>query len=281
MGGKALVVGATGLVGMEVVRELVERGIAVKAASRTGAEIPGAEPAVFDFHQPETFEAALQDVDRVFLLAPAITVIEADDLVPPFVGRLGAAGIRKIVCMTGISADRPEAPMNKMEASVKESGVPYTLLRPNWFNQNFAPGFYLESIKGAGGLFLPAADAELSFIDTRDIGAVAAVTLVEDGHDGKEYTLTGPEPLDHAEVCAILSKAAGREIRYVPISDDDLRDALRKQGMGSDGIENMVTLYQITRSGVCATVSNDVATVLGRPPITFAQYAEDHAGLLK
>jgi uncharacterized protein YbjT (DUF2867 family) len=281
MGDKVLVVGATGLVGSEVVKALLERGQKVKAASRKGTAIHGAEPTIFDFGRPATLESALAEVDRVFLLAPSESVMEADEVIPPFVRSLKAAGVSRIVCMTGISADRPEAPMNKLEKSVKESGIEYTLLRPNWFNQNFAPGFYLGSIKSAGGLFLPAADAKLSFVDTRDIGAVAAVALTEDGHDGNEYTLTGPEALDHKEACAILSKAAGREIVYTPISDDDMRSALREQGMPQEGADNLVTLYKITREGICAPISDDVETVLGRAPITFAKYAEDHAELLK
>jgi uncharacterized protein YbjT (DUF2867 family) len=281
MGNKVLVVGATGLVGSEVVKALLERGVHVKAASRKGAELPGAEATIFDFDRRATVESALAEVDRVFLLTPSQSLTEAEEVVPPLVQRLGTAGVRKIVCMTGISADRAGAPMNEIEASVKESGIAYTLLRPNWFNQNFAPGFYLESINRAGGLFLPVADAKTSFVDTRDIGAVAAVALTEDGHDGREYTLTGPEALDHSEVCAILSEAAGREIPYTPISDDDLRNSLRRTGLPDKAIEPMVRLYQITREGICAVVSDDVGSVLGRPPITFAQYAKDYAEFLK
>ena len=107
------------------------------------------------------------------------------------------------------------------------------------------------------------------------------VALIEDGHDGKEYTLTGSEALDHAEACAILSRAAGHEIRYTPISDDEMRSALQAQGLPPASVEGLVRLYQITREGICAVITEDVAAVLGRAPISFAQYAEDHAELLK
>ena len=281
MGNKVLVVGATGPVGKEVIRSLLDRGEQVKAASRTATEIPGTEATTFDFVQPETFGPALADVDRVFLLAPSQALTFADEVVPRFVQRLEDAGVRKLVCMTGLTADRPGVPLHGIETAVKNSGINYTLLRPNWFNQNFAPGFYLESINKMGGIFLPAAEAKTSFIDARDIGAVAAAALAEDGHEGKEYNLTGPEGLDHYEACAILSDVAGREISYTPISDDDLRGALGATGMPPAAVEEMVRLYQIVCEGSCEIVTNDVESVLGRPATSFAQYAKDHVEFLK
>lgn len=281
MESKVLVTGATGLVGKEVVQALVGRGVAVKATSRSGTEIPGAEAAIFDFGDPDTFDAALEDVDRVFLLVPSEAVARGPELVPPFIQATKTAGVRKVVCMTGMTSDRPEADMYPVERSVQESGIEWTLLRPNWFNQNFAPGFYLESIKGAGGLFLPAADAKTSFVDTRDIGEMAAVALTEEGHDGMAYTLTGPEALSHTEACAILSRAAGREITYTPISDDQMREALRARGLPHESIEELVGLYRIVREGLCAPTSDDIPSVLGRPAIGFAEYAADHAELMR
>jgi len=280
MSDKVLVTGSTGQIGTEVVKELIARGASVKAASRQGVEVPGAEATVFSFEQSESFGPALEGVDRVFLLVPAQSIPDANRLVPPFVEAMKAAGIRKVVCMTGMLSDSPDAPLKGTEQAVKDSGIPYAILRPNWFDQNFAPGYYLDMIKGAGGVFLPAADGKVSFVDTRDIGAVAAAALTEDGHDGGEYALTGPDAIDHTQACAILSEASGREIRYAPISEDDYRAALTSEGMPEAGIEGMIDLYRLIRDGLCDEVSGDVASVLGRPPISFEQYAKDHAALL-
>jgi len=255
--------------------------VPIKAASRKGTEIPGAEATIFDLGQPATFASALAEVDRVFLLAPAETLTVADKLVLPFVDTLKDVGVRKIVFMTHMTAYQPDTPLHTIEKSVKKSGIAYTLLKPNWFDQNFAPGFYLGNIKADGGLSLPAEWGAVSFVDTRDIGAVAAVALTQDGHDGKEYTLTGPECLHYGEACAILSKAAGREIRYTPIFEEDFSKTSQAQGLATEVIENMLTLYKIVRYGICAVVTGDVASVLGRPPISFAKYAEDHAELLR
>lgn len=281
MGERVLVVGSTGLVGREVVPEMVARGFAVKAASRADTQIAGAEAVHFDFGLPAAMEAAVRDVDRVFLLAPSEMTVEADEIVSPFVEIAKNAGVHRIVCMTGMTADRPGVPLNGIENSVEASGVEFTLLRPNWFNQNFAPGYYLGSIKAAGAVFLPAADAVISFVDTRDIGAVAAAALTEDGHSGKAYVLTGPQAISHGEACEILSRASGREIRYVPVTEDDMRGVLRSQGMREEGIAEMARLFQLVRDGACEAVSADVEFVLDRPPISFAQFAEDYAELLR
>jgi len=281
MGSKTLVVGATGLVGRDVVESLLYRGVWVKAASRKGTEVPGAQPTIFDLEKSATFETALSDVERVFLLIPGEALIKADEVVPKFVTSLKDGRVRKIVCMTGITSDRADSPMKNIEIAVKDSGIPYTLLRPNWFNQNFAPGFYLDSINRSDNLSLPVEDAKLSFVDTRDIGAVAAATLTEDGHDCKEYTLTGPDALDHKEACAILSRATGREIRYIAITDDAMRSALQTRGLPPHSIDIMERLYKLTREGNCALITNDVESVLGRPPTPFSKYADDHAELFR
>lgn len=281
MADTVFVSGATGQVGSEVVKALVARGADVRAGSRQGTQVPGARPAVYDFEQPDTYESALNSVSRAFLLVPAQSIARANELAPAFVEAAGAAGVQRLVCMTGMLSDAPDAPLKGTERAVMDSGIAYTLLRPNWFNQNFAPGYYLPMIREMGGVFLPAADGRVSFVDTRDIGAVAAAALTENGHAGVEYTLTGPEALDHTEACAILSDASGREIRYTPISEDDYRGALAGEGMPDEAIQGMLDLYRLIRDGLCTEVSGDISSVLGRPPISFADYARDYAELLR
>lgn len=281
MSHKVLVPAATGLAGTEVVKALVENGVAVKAGSRSGTDLPGAETVIFSYDDPGTFAAALEGADGMFMLVPAEAVPRADDIVRRLVDAAVDAGVGRIVCMTGMSADQPGSEMYQVEQIVRGSGVEWTLLRPNWFSQNFAPGFYLEGIKAMGGLFVPAGDVALSFVDTRDIGAVGAAALTEDGHADGEYTLTGPESITHAEACAILSEASDRDITYTPISDDDLRGALSAQGMPAENVEGLVALYELARAGTYSRVSDDIENVLGRPAISFRQYAEDYADFLR
>jgi uncharacterized protein YbjT (DUF2867 family) len=124
---------------------------------------------------------------------------------------------------------------------------------------------------------LPAGDATISFIDIRDIAAAGAAALVEPIHSGKAYTLTGGEALDHFQVIEKINIAAGREISYVPISEETARLLLDKAGVQLDQIERWTNFYRKVRNGLCSTVTNDVESILGRPPISFDTYVADYA----
>lgn len=138
-----------------------------------------------------------------------------------------------------------------------------------------------RTIKTQGVFYDPAAEGQVSFVDVRDIAAVAVATLTQDGHAGKAYDLTGPEPLANADVAAILTTVTGKPVRYVPISDDDLRQAMRGAGATEWHIEGVVELAQIQRGGYTAEVASDIEQVTGRAPIAFAQFVRDHIDLFR
>ena len=170
-------------------------------------------------------------------------------------------------------------PLRKVERYIEKSGVPYTFLRPSWFMQNFSSGFIAPMILGMGGIFLPAADAKTSFIDARDIAAVGIAALTEPGHAGKAYALSGGQAFTYSEAAEILSRAAGKPIRYVPLSEEDFSGSLAAQGWQPEQIAMFTGLFQGVRQGWAAPISPDVAAVLGRPPITLEQFAQDHAAI--
>jgi len=196
------------------------------------------------------------------------------------VERAVAAGVRHGVLSTAMGvemADENQNPLRRAEKLIQASGMAYTILRPNWFMQNFSSGFMLPSIRAAGGIFLPAGDAKTSFIDVRDIAAVAAAVLTEAGHAGKAYALTGSQALSYDEAVTIISRAAGHEIRYVAISDEDMRRSMATAGTPPEQVEMFSGLFNGVRQGWTAPVIPTVAEVLGRPPITLEQFADDHA----
>ncbi len=153
----------------------------------------------------------------------------------------------------------------------------YTFIRPNWFMQNFSIGMFAQSIRDTGDIYLPAADARVSFVDTRDIGAMAVASLADGGHEGKGYTVTGSRAMTHTEAAEIISSAAGKPVTYTSISDDDLRTSFAEEGAPEPLIEHFVSLFPPMRDGFYESVSPDVSTVLGRPPITFEQHAQEFA----
>jgi uncharacterized protein YbjT (DUF2867 family) len=286
MSRKILIIGATGRVGVELVRLLTEKGETVSAATRSSsiasARLPSfAETVEFDFDRPETFAPALKGVAKVFLMArPGDN--HADKVAMPFIDTAKKEGVRLIVNLTAMGVEQDNSfTLRILEKYLESSGIPWTHLRPNWFMQNFNSGPMLADIRTSGGLHLPAADAKLSFIDVRDIAAVGLAALSDPRHAGKAYTLTGGQALNHYEVAGILSRTAGKTITYVSLSEKVACAMLSKAGVADDLIERWTKFYRLVRQGLCASVNQDVGSILGRPPISFEQYAKDHAAAWK
>jgi uncharacterized protein YbjT (DUF2867 family) len=282
MAKKTLVIGATGRVGSELVMRLTSNGEAVRAAARNpagaAAKFPKTtEVVAFDYERPQTFAPVLAGVDRVFLtVRPGDS--HSDKAAMPLIDAAKKAEVQLIVDLTAMGVEQDETFMLRvLEKYIEGSGIPYTHLRPNWFMQNLDSGPLFADIQATGALHLPAADARISFIDLRDIAAVGFTVLTEPGHEGRAYTLTGKEPLNYSQVVEKLSRAAGKKIAYIPISEDMARAALAKGGVPAGLIERWTDFYRKVRQGFCAPVSPAVESLLGRAPILFDQYADDYA----
>jgi uncharacterized protein YbjT (DUF2867 family) len=278
MSDQILVIGATGRVGNELVKLLIQSGESVRAATRNPSTIESrfhsaVEAVAFDYERPETFAPALEGVGKVFLsVRPGDN--HSDKFAIPLVDIAKEMHIRHIVALTAMGVEQDNAFMlRNMEKYIEA----YTHLRPNWFMQNFDSGPMFADIKRTGALHLPAADAGISFIDVRDIAAVGLKALTETHHDGKAYTLTGGESLSHFQAVEKLSSVAGKKISYIPISEEVARQTLEKGRVPDDIIERWADFYRKVRQGLCSPISADVESVLGRPPILFHQYADDYA----
>ncbi len=281
-----LVTGATGKVGGELVRLLLRSGESVRSATRTPAALssgprPLSETVEFDFSRQETFAPALRGIDRVFLIArPGDN--HSDEAAMPFIDTAAKEGVRLIVNLTAMGVETDDTFMLRvLEKYVEDSGIPFVHLRPNWFMQNFNSGPMAADIRNTGALHLPAADAKISFIDVRDIAATAMAALIEPRHAGNAYTLTGGRALDHSEAVSILSGAAGRTIHYAPLTEEAAAAALTRAGVAAGLVERWTGFYRKVRQGLCSTVTPDVESVTGRPPVTFEEYARDYASSWK
>ena len=277
-----LVIGATGRVGSELVKLLVQNGESVRAATRNPSPVPSrfqntVDVVEFDYERPQTFAPALVGVEKVFLtVRPGDN--HSDKAAMPLIDAAKKMKVQRIVDLTAMGVEQDDTFMLRiLEKYVEASGIPYTHLRPNWFMQNFDSGPMFADIKATGALHLPAADAKISFIDLRDIAAVGFAALTQTHHAGRAYTLTGNESLSYFQVVEKLSLVAGKEISYLPISEDIAREALVKGGIPTDLIERWTDFYRKVRQGFCSPVSTDIESVLGRSPILFDQYANDYA----
>lgn len=279
---RVLVVGASGVVGSAVVKQLLQRGVAVRAATRDPAQAagridPGAETVLFDFERPETFASALADVARVFLIARPGDE-EPDRVAIPLIDEMQRQDVQHVVNLTAMGVEtRDDLALRKVERCLEDSGLAFTHLRPNWFMQVFSGGPLLMDVRTTGALHMPAADARISYVHASDVSAVAAVALTESGHAGRAYTLTGPKALSHDEIAAAISQAAGRTVTYAPISEETARAAIVGAGLSPERAERLVEFYRLVRAGYCAPVSVDAEAVLGRRPASFAQFAAEYA----
>lgn len=282
-GGRILVTAAGGNVGSEVVRLLVATGSRVVAAGREPERLRAGfgEPegdvifTHFDFTDPATHAAALAGVDRVFLLRPpALTDVEHDMV--PFLRAAREAGVRHLVFVSLLGVERNRfVPHRKIEAAIRDAGLTHTFLRPSFFMQNLSTT-HAADIRELDEVLVPAGKALTSFIDARDIAAVAVRVLTEPGYEGRAYPLTGPEALGYDQVAAILTEALGRPIRYRRPSLLRFALALRRRGHPWGFVLVTVALYVVTRLGMAKQVTDDLPRLLGRPATTFRRFAEDH-----
>lgn len=275
-----LVTGATGTVGKHVTAELARLGQPVRALVRDTAKAAGlsAELAVGDFDDPPSLARALEGCDHAFLL---IGLNERNlEQTHAFLAAAKSAGVSHIVRLSALGA-APQSPIllgrhhAACDAALEASGIGWTILQPANFHQNV---FYsLATIKGQNAMYLPCGEGKVGSIDVRDIAAVAGKALTEEGHMGKTYVLTGHDPISFGDMAQHMSRAAGREIRYVPVAEEAARQAMLGIGMDEWYVEAVLELYGAVRAGYTSLVNGEVERLLGRPPISFAQFASDHA----
>jgi len=278
-----LVTGATGNNGSELVRELSARGVASRAfvRSRERAQAiahPCVEIREADFGYPETITPILEGVDRLFLLIPSSENVEEQQL--HFVDAAKRSGVKHIVKLSqfGASLNSPgrfQRYHAVVEDYIRESGLTYTFLRPNLFMQGLLN--FRSTIARRGIFYASAGNARVSAVDVRDIAAVAAQVLTEDGHEDETYELTGPEALSHNEMASLLSSATGMAIKYVDVPLDALRQFLLDLGIPKWQAEGLVEEYAIYRCGGAAQVTNTVFEVTGAAPRSFSEFAWNYS----
>lgn len=280
MSNQILVTGATGNVGGEVMRQLLAAGItprvAVRSLSKAEAlKAVGAEPVELDFQRPETLEPAFAGVEKVFWASPLTATMA--DLDRRTLVAAQKAGVQQIVRLSVMGAELDTAlgrAHRQVEQQLEASGLAYTILRPNSFHQNYIT-YTGATIKSDHAFYLPLGDGKISFVDIRDVAAIAVHALTEPGHTGETYLITGGEALSNTDVAAILSRVLGQTIAYVDIPEATARQAMQAAGIPDADGELVLSLYAAQKTGQYATISPVVEQITGKQPIRFAQFAQD------
>jgi uncharacterized protein YbjT (DUF2867 family) len=268
-----LVIGGRSKIGTALIADLLDRGEQVRVLARSSEPggAPAAETVTGDLADEGTLVTAMDGVEKMFLLSSP-----HPDAVRWHRNAIDAASrtqVQLVVRSSILGADRETAAEfigahTDSDRYLQASGLPYVIVRPNLFLQNI-PESTIPSIDGSGNLYADAGLARLSMVDTRDVAAVAAAVLTGPGHAGQSYDVTGPEALSYGDVAAKLAKALGRDINYVDVPDDAVRQALLGAGLNEWFAGALVGLYQDYRrsgpDGYAAQVTDTVPRLTGHP----------------
>ncbi len=272
-----LIIGASGVVGSELVKLLKAQGHSVRTTTSKKEGLTR-ELVHLNLVTGEGLEAAFENVQKAFLLSPA-GYADQYAILNPLIREAKKRKLKKVVLMTAFGANLNESsPMRRAEIELEKSGLNYNIIRPNWFMQNFQT-FWLHDINQNNKIRLPAGVAKTSFIDSRDISAVAAKLLTSDKFDRQAFDLTGPEAIDHAYVASVLSKVSGRSIVYDDIPPQDLKQDLIKAGLSSDYSDMLLGILGYLKAGYNSGLTSSVQDVTGVPPRKISQYANDYKNI--
>ena len=277
-----LVTGASGNAGGAVLKEVLKTNRPVKAMYRSpedGAKTPeGVGAVIADFGDKPSLGRALEGVDAVYLVCSPVR--ELVELEGNMVDACQAAGVRHVVLNSALGAGdyRKSFPSwhRRVEDKLSTSGLDYTILRPNSFMQNILT-YYASSIRTEGAFYAAMGNARTSFIDVRDVAAVAARTLTSPGHAGKTYELNGPEALTYREVAERITQASGRKVQYVDIPVAQQKQAMLDQRLPDWLATALLDLQAYYTGGKGGEVDDVISTILGRAPRTMDQLLADFA----
>jgi len=266
-----LILAGTGKTGRRIATALTAAGHPVRTVSRTAGDVR------LDLDDPTTWPAALDGVGAVYLVEPNPHAAGGD---PPRLARLATAavesGARRLVMLSAPGADDEHHPFHATEQTVRESGAEWTILRPNWFSQNFSEDFWLPVIRG-GTLALPTGDGRVPFVDAQDIADVAVAALTEDRHAGQVYELSGPRAIGFGEAAELIAKASGRPLEYVAVTPTAYLEQQLANGVPELIARRFTDLVSSVSTGAHEALGDGVERALGRSPRRFEDFVVETA----
>jgi uncharacterized protein YbjT (DUF2867 family) len=282
-----VVTGASSTVGGEVVNNLLTSGQKVRAAVRglgkqhypTSSNL---EIVHLDYYKPETFDNLFEGGEKLFLLVPIVKNMA--EITSGIVKIAKKQGVKYIVNQSLLGLDVYSGTTisrlhRRAEKVILESSIPFTILRPNYFMQNFVV-FFSHTIKSQGSFYISAGDGKVSFVDARDMAYVAVKLLTVNDpqqHIDKTYNVTGPESLSYKQAAEILSNQIGKKISYINITDDEARQGLKDIGVSDQLIPLWLEMYNDIRGGYASAISSVVQEITGNKAISFSSFARDYA----
>jgi len=260
--GITLVLGGTGKTGRRVAERLIARGVKTRVASRS------THPA-FDWNAPTTWAAALDGVSAAYITySPDLAIPGATDSIRAFVAQAVAAGVGRLVLLSGRGEEEAQA----CEQIIQATDVEWTVVRASWFMQNFSEGEFHGMVLD-GAITLPAGDVPEPFIDVDDIADVAVAALTEEGHAFEIYEVTGPRLLTFHQAAAEIAAATGRAVQFVPVPKAAFAGAIAESGAPAEIAWLLNYLFETVLDGRNAYLCDGVQRALGREPTDFSEFA--------
>ena len=266
--GTTLVVGATGTTGSRVTAQLIAAGHRVRAASRHGTPVPGAEPTRFDWYEPASHGTALAGVDRLYLVPPVGDPDPATVMLP-FLQRARANGVGRAVLLSSSAIPEGGPAVGVVHGALPGLFDEWAVLRPSWFMQNFT-GTHAHAldIRDTGTIATAAGMGRVGFVDAEDIAAVAVHALTDVRSPDSDLILTGPQALSHDEVAAIVGEVTGRPVVHRHLTQEQQCDRLAPL-VGREFAEMLADMDRAIAEGAEDRTTDVVRRVTGREPHSF------------
>ncbi|GAB5465200.1 MAG: hypothetical protein Kapaf2KO_06360 [Candidatus Kapaibacteriales bacterium] len=212
----------------------------------------------------------------MFLVSPPVQ-LDSDQYILPFLDKAKEKGVKKVVLLSAMGANQnPAGPLYNIEQKIQDEEFRYSFLRPTFFMENFSEGAFSYPIKSDGVIALPAEKGKISFIASDDIAQSAVVALTTDKADDTGWELTGPVSMDHHEAAEKISVATGKNVKYVPIKQKEMDEAMKESGADDSSITYMNMLFSAVRDGHTDVVTRAVSEITGKEPTSFDKFAEQN-----
>jgi uncharacterized protein YbjT (DUF2867 family) len=261
-----LVLGGNGKTGRRIVERLRAQGRSVRVGSRSGS------PA-FDWHDSSNWAEVFDGVEAMYIAYhPDLAVPGASEHIRELVSVAKEKDVQRVVLLSG----RGEEEAQLCERIVMNSGIPATVVRCGWFNQNFSESFLRDMVM-SGTIALPVNQVREAFVDADDIADVAVAALTEAGHAGEIYEITGPRLMTFQEVAQEISEETGLAVNFVEIAQADFLAGLEAAGLPEDMVQLIDYLFTKVLDGRNEYLGDGVQRALGRDPMDFRDFMEKTA----
>ena len=280
-----LLTGATGKTGSATAIELSNLKVPFRALIRSEEkrdeiEALGGEVIIGSAENRETIEQAMMGIEKLLIILPNCE--NQLEMEMQLVDSAKAEGVKQIVYMSSVEADEEcTSPIPKLhwdtEVYIKDSGLQWTMIKPNFYMQNFIGS--AKTIVEQNKFFLPMSDGKTGMIDTRDVGKVIAKVLSEEGHEGQSYQITGPETLSFYNVAEKFSSVLKREVLYVDMPMDAYKNILSQFLTNQWHLDSVIDLFAGIAEGGIEYNTDTFEELIGTPPRSLEDFIEEHRNL--